>query len=237
MAPVKIKKYVFVFLILLLSTQTVSALTYGIQTKTSNCVTSTLPDPACSPGAVLTTDTKVICVVGYTKTVRDVSDSLKKKVFKEYGILWSKHSNYEVDHIISLELGGSNDISNLFPESFLVNNGARIKDKFENYLHKQVCDGKITLKEAQKEISTNWLYYDQLRLGLKPAITSPVIAPVATTTTQTKIPSFVSSLPLAKKSSSGLCHAQGTRYYDQTTKYISYSSIKACIASGGRLPQ
>ena len=32
----------------------------------------TLPDPALTPGDVLTTDAQAICVPGYTKTVRDV---------------------------------------------------------------------------------------------------------------------------------------------------------------------
>ena len=31
-----------------------------------------LPDPQMTPGDVLTTDRSVICVPGYTKTVRDV---------------------------------------------------------------------------------------------------------------------------------------------------------------------
>ena len=144
------KKYIFTFLIILLSTHIAFA-DYGIQTKNSHCVNSALPDSACSPGAVLTTDIKKICVVGYTKTVRSVSTATKNKVFKEYDISYYQHSNYEVDHIISLELGGSNDISNLFPESYLINNGARVKDVFENYLHKQVCNGSMTITEAQKE--------------------------------------------------------------------------------------
>ena len=75
---------------------------FGVQTKTSHCVAGAVPDTACSPGAVLTTDAKVVCVVGYTKKVRDVSTATKKKVFKEYGIVWANHSNYEVDHIISI---------------------------------------------------------------------------------------------------------------------------------------
>ncbi len=162
-----------VSLVLVFSTTSVFA-SYGIQTKMSNCVNDqTLPDKLCSPGAVLTTDTNVICVSGYTKTVRNVSNTTKKKVFKEYGIPYSEHSNYEVDHIISLELGGGNDISNLYPESYVIENGARIKDKFENYLHKQVCTGKLDIVEAQKQISTDWLYYYQTQvLHLKTATSS-----------------------------------------------------------------
>lgn len=130
---------------------------YGVQTKTNHCVAGAVPDATCSPGAVLTTNIKMICTVGYTKTVRNVSTATKKKVFKEYDIPYAQHSNYEVDHIISLELGGSNDISNLFPEAYNIKNGARTKNKFENQLHREVCNGDMTIQEAQKEISMNWL--------------------------------------------------------------------------------
>ncbi len=148
-----------VVIALLFSASPSLAATYGVQTKTKHCITGALPDTACSPGAVMTTDVQKICTVGYTKTVRDVSTATKKKVFAEYDIPYSQHSNYEVDHIISLELGGSNDISNLFPESYSIKNNARVKDVFENSLHKQVCSGSMTIAEAQKEISTNWLTY------------------------------------------------------------------------------
>jgi hypothetical protein len=159
---------IFFVSLALVSSNTVFA-TYGIQTKTSNCVANqTLPDFACSPGAVLTTDTKIICKTGYTKTVRNVTEATKKKVFKEYSIPYSLRGNYEVDHIISLELGGSNDISNLYPESYTIKDNARIKDKFENYLHKQVCSGKMDIVEAQKQISSDWLtYYQTEMLGFK----------------------------------------------------------------------
>ena len=220
---------------------------YGVQTKTSNCISSALPDSACSPGAVLTTDVKTICVVGYTKTVRDVSTATKKKVFQEYNIPWSTHSNYEVDHIISLEIGGSNDISNLFPESYLITNGARVKDKLENYLHKQVCNGSMSIDEAQREISTNWLQYYDLYYNIKtttppvtvtpPTTNIPVTTPPVTTSVKTTPATPSTALPAVKKSSTGLCHAQGTRYYAQTLKYTPYDSIEACLASGGKLPK
>ena len=142
--------------------------TYGVQTKTSNCVANQiLQDPACTPGAVLTIDVSVICKSGYTKTVRDVSTATKKKVFAEYGIPYSQHANYEVDHLISLEVGGGNDISNLWPENLKITDGSLTKDKFENYLHSQVCAGKTTIKEAQFEISNNWLKYYQQDTGIK----------------------------------------------------------------------
>lgn len=225
--------------------------TYGVQTKTSGCVANQiLPDPACSPGAVLTTDTKVICKSGYTKTVRNVTESTKKKVFKEYGIPYSQRSNYEVDHIISLELGGSNDISNLYPESYTIKDNARIKDKFENYLHKQVCSGKMDISEAQRQISSDWLNYYQVEvLGIvtktntPPTTTTSNIAPVvvgavtATVLTPKVVDPANSTEPEVKKSSTGICHAKGTRYYNSTTKYTAFNSVNDCLISGGRLPK
>src|SRR5437868_7021359 len=35
--------------------------------------------------------------------------------------------------------------------------GFHEKDQVENYLHDQVCSGAMSLKDAQKEIATNWL--------------------------------------------------------------------------------
>ncbi len=134
---------------------------YGIQTKTSDCTANqVLPDSACTPGAILTTDASVVCVSGYAISVRDVPLEERKQAFLEYGIPYTDRSNYELDHLISLELGGSNDISNLWPEPHNLSYGSFTKDKFENHLHDQVCSGKLSLTQAQYEISSNWTAYN-----------------------------------------------------------------------------
>ncbi len=131
----------------------------GQRTKDSGCVSqNALPDPDCTPGAVFSDVTKdQVCVAGYSSKVRNVPDSEKNQVFKEYGIKTHSAGQYEVDHLISLELGGSNDIANLWPEPAEPRPGFHEKDKVENYLHKQVCDGAMTLQEAQTQIATNWM--------------------------------------------------------------------------------
>lgn len=131
----------------------------GPQTKTSGCVSSNaLPDPACTPGAILPDATKdKICVPGYSTSVRNVPTSEKDQVYAEYGITSHAPGEYEVDHLISLELGGSNDIANLWPEPASPTPGFHEKDQVENYLHDQVCNGTISLQQAQVEIATNWL--------------------------------------------------------------------------------
>ena len=132
---------------------------WGTQKKTSGCVINgKFPDKDCTPGAIITTATKdQICQSGYSSTVRNVPESEKNQVYKEYGIVSRNPGEYEVDHFISLELGGSNDISNLFPEAAEPKPGFHEKDKVENYLHEQVCNGSMTLLQAQTKISSNWL--------------------------------------------------------------------------------
>lgn len=138
------------------------ALVLNERTKTEDCVCEDArPDPACTPGAVFaatSTPLSKICVSGYTKTVRNVPQKLRKAVFAEYGIdLPVPRGAYEVDHFIPLAIGGSNDIANLFPELAKPPPGFHEKDVVENYLHQEVCAGHIPLSAAQQRISENWL--------------------------------------------------------------------------------
>jgi hypothetical protein len=131
----------------------------GQRTKTSGCqANGPLPDSACTPGAIIASATRdQICQSGYAKSVRDVPDSEKNQAYAEYGISSHSPGEYEVDHLISLELGGSNDIANLWPEAAEPRPGYHEKDRVENYLHQQVCSGAVSLQEAQRQIATNWL--------------------------------------------------------------------------------
>jgi hypothetical protein len=135
---------------------------WGVQTRTSGCQyvgDGKLPDPACTPGDLMNplVTKEQVCTSGYSSSVRSVTDSVKNKVYAEYGITSHASGQYEVDHFVSLELGGSNDISNLFPEAASPKPGFHEKDKVENYLHDQVCSGAMTLQTAQIAIATNWL--------------------------------------------------------------------------------
>jgi hypothetical protein len=116
-----------------------------------------LPDPVCTPGAIFPVTKEQVCKPGYARSVRNVPTSVKAAVFLSYGIRSHRTGEWEVDHLISLELGGSNAIMNLWPEAAKPVPGFHEKDKVENYLHAQVCSGKMTLAEAQREIATNWL--------------------------------------------------------------------------------
>ena len=117
-----------------------------------------LPNSTMTPGEVIPgVSLDKVCTVGYTKTVRNVPQSKKDHVYELYGITKVPHQ-FEVDHLISLELGGSNSMRNLWPQAYFTETwNARVKDVLEHHLNRMVCDGKISLEEAQKAIATDWI--------------------------------------------------------------------------------
>jgi hypothetical protein len=118
-----------------------------------------VPDPALTPGVAFPGVTAAqVCTLGYATSVRNVPQSEKQRVYVEYHVV-DVPGDDEVDHLISLELGGSNDIGNLWPEPYAGSYGAHAKDKVENYLHEQVCAGKMSLLAAQSGIATAWWVY------------------------------------------------------------------------------
>jgi len=129
------------------------------RTKTSRCKLGPDPDRACSPGAYYSKLTKaVLCSSSFhTSSIRNVPESERFAVEAEYGLKPGHYGgSLEVDHIVSLELGGSNDIANLYPEKLNAGPGYRVKDRLENRLHAMVCAGTITLDAARVGIATNW---------------------------------------------------------------------------------
>lgn len=117
-----------------------------------------LPDTKLTPGATLPVTKEDICVPGYSRKVRNVPASVKRQAYAAYGIASHKPGEYEVDHLISLELGGSNSIKNLWPESYLTQPwNARVKDQLENKMHDEICSGRLDMKTAQHEIATDWI--------------------------------------------------------------------------------
>jgi len=137
------------------------------QDNKTNCVANqSLPDSSCTPGLVLTTGTDIICVPGYSKKVRDVSKKTKQQVYANYGLSYEERAGYQVDHLIPSMLGGSNDISNLWPQKYDQEYGVAAKVKFEDCLYQAVCQKLMSIEEAQREISTDWVGYYKLKLEL-----------------------------------------------------------------------
>src|SRR4051812_47142365 len=140
----------------------------GHVSRTHGCRTHDgLPDAACTPGARFSRARRAeVCRPGYAGSVRNVSASAKKQVYAAYGI--GRHfdgRNGEVDHLISLELGGSNARANLFPEAATPRPGSHEKDRLENALHTEVCSGDLSLRRAQRLIADDWVAAYDARFG------------------------------------------------------------------------
>jgi hypothetical protein len=116
------------------------------------------PNPRLTPGAVFPGVTAAqVCVPGYASSVRDVPDTEKAAVYAEYGTAHHTPGQYEIDHLIPLELGGSNEITNLWPQPAVPVPGYHQKYVLENLLHDLVCAGAVSLQVAQRAIVTDWL--------------------------------------------------------------------------------
>ena len=117
---------------------------------------SQLPDPRCTPGAYDPQITAaVLCSPGYTTRsyrppASQTSEAKRDIVEPAYGMTGVAG---ELDHLVPLELGGANDLSNLWVEAGSIPNS---KDEVENRLHDMVCAGQVTLRAAQAAIATDW---------------------------------------------------------------------------------
>jgi hypothetical protein len=96
----------------------------------------------------------------HTGTVRNVTETEKRQVCAAYGVATGcPGAGFEIDHLISIELGGANDVRNLWPQPVDADGveGFHTKDKLENHLHKMVCAGTMPLRQAQLCISRDWV--------------------------------------------------------------------------------
>jgi hypothetical protein len=138
-----------------------------------------LPNPALTPGVALTTSVARVCVTGYSARVRDVPEAEKQAVYARYGVV-DMPDSHEVDHLVSLELGGSNALANLWPEPYAGRWGARTKDVLEDRLHALVCAGRVGLRRAQRIEARNWVAAYRRYVGGTPTVLPAPTPPGAT---------------------------------------------------------
>jgi hypothetical protein len=115
-----------------------------------------VPRRSLTPGAAFVVGKARICVSGYSASVRNVPQAEATAVYDRYGVAHVPYA-HEVDHLVSLEVGGSNAIANLWPEPYAGRWGARTKDVLENRLHELVCSGRLALRTAQRIEARDWV--------------------------------------------------------------------------------
>lgn len=135
-----------------------------------------IPNLQITPGAVRAGLSKQkICTIKWGQDARHVTEAMKRQVFTLYGYsgnddprcVRAGKRRCEIDHLISRELGGADDVSNLWPQAYGTSPWNAVKkDTLENRLRRELCAGNITLKEARDMLVNDWreaykLYYGE----------------------------------------------------------------------------
>jgi len=117
---------------------------------------SAVPSRKLTPGATRNVAKDDVCSANVQVSMVPVA--LQRRVFEEYGIANAPQNAYEVDYLITPELGGAADIRNLWPEPYSATLwNAHVKDQLEDRLHQLVCGGQLDLATAQHDIATDWI--------------------------------------------------------------------------------
>jgi hypothetical protein len=107
-----------------------------------------LPDPKLTPGKIARKE----------KDRNGVTEEMERHVFDRYHIPWRRRQEFKVDHLIPIELGGADAIDNLWPQSLSTRPyNAHRKEVLTRRLLARIAARKMTLEQAQKEISEDWI--------------------------------------------------------------------------------
>jgi hypothetical protein len=123
-----------------------------------------LPGALCTPGSVrgdVTQDNinSTVCRPGWAAKVRppqSETGTVKTEAMRAYRIPAGQRGVTQLDHLMPIELGGSSDVTKLWPQvSDEPDHGNRnTKDDVEAALRTAVCTGRVPLAAAQQAITT-----------------------------------------------------------------------------------
>jgi hypothetical protein len=115
------------------------------------------PDPAITPGAARPVTVAELCA-STERQPRVIPAAVGRRVFDRYGIERPRAGEYELDYLISPELGGADDPKNFWPQPYRVAQwNAHVKDALEDHLHRLVCADQLPLETAQRELAQDWI--------------------------------------------------------------------------------
>ena len=116
------------------------------------------PRSGMTPGETRPMTLEEVCLYPKAEVIsRDIPLDMRQKVFAAYGIKAPQTGQFEVDYLITPDLGGTESIRNLWPQPYSVRWNAHVKDKLEERLHELVCDRKLDLATAQHDIAVDWI--------------------------------------------------------------------------------
>ena len=119
------------------------------------------PNPNLTGGSVRIDGHDIATTCGQSKGHRGpMSHARRDEILTRYGLPPGDHPDYEIDHLIPLCLGGSDDPSNLWPEprrSIEPKWNAEAKDRLERLMCEMACNGRLDIGTAQEAIAKDWI--------------------------------------------------------------------------------
>lgn len=131
------------------------------------------PETNVTPGSLCTEEDEDFYEYRYAEQIpyceRDVSSSLKTRIYEDYDIPKSERKDYTIDHFIPLSIGGTNHYDNLWPEHKEVK---ALRPTLEMQLYVALRDGELTQDEAVKIVMDKKLHPRALRARPKQKLTN-----------------------------------------------------------------
>jgi hypothetical protein len=119
------------------------------------------PNPNLTGGSVRVDGHDMQAACGHSKAHRgSMSHARRDEILTRYGLPPGDHPDYEIDHLIPLCIGGSDDPSNLWPEprrTIEPKWNAEAKDRLERFMCDMVCSGQLEIGTAQEAIAKDWI--------------------------------------------------------------------------------
>lgn len=115
-----------------------------------------LPVSSITPGATWEVSLEDLC--SSAPRVRPITAAMRAQVLSAYGVENVPSDQYELDYLITPELGGATDTRNLWPQKYASPIwNARVKDELERLLPQLVCEHKLDLATAQRDMASDWV--------------------------------------------------------------------------------
>ena len=146
-----------VVLLLIAQTTWRSYVTIAAPTTAPEIDAAALPIRVLTPGAVGPVNLDAMCA---RRTVEKppVAPAVRDAVLHGYRMEQVAAHEYELDYLVTPELGGVAEARNLWPERYSTNIwNARVKDALEDLLPQLICRGQLDLATAQRDIAENWI--------------------------------------------------------------------------------
>ena len=131
-----------------------------------------LPVAAFTPGATVEIEVRDVCAGSLP--AQEIDAAVRATVLRRYGMESVPPDEYELDYLITPQLGGAPDPRNLWPQRYRQRVwNAGVKDQLEDLLPRLVCQGAVDLRTAQQDIAVDWVAayrrYFRTTVPLQPA--------------------------------------------------------------------